>query len=234
MNLRIVLSEPEYSGNIGFTARAMKNFGANELALVNPKAEHLNGEAKSRAMNAKEILLNAEKHKSISLAVKGTDIAVAFTARLSKRKGLKRTTQSLQEFAEQYADSDSKISLVFGNEKNGLTNEQLDECDFFVTIPTSREYRAMNLSHSVAVVLYALNSAKTKRKRVKQINENLKKLLIHEFNELIYAGKKIRQKQKTLNAFKALISRSPASEAEAKAILSVLESANNAVKRKIN
>jgi TrmH family RNA methyltransferase len=230
MNLSIVLVEPEYSGNIGFTARTMKNFGAKELVLVNPKAVHLNGEAKSRAMKAKGILVNAKKKKSIAEAVKGTDIAVAFTARLKKRKGLGRTTQSLQEFAEQYADSNQRISLVFGNEKNGLRNKQLNECDFIVTIPANHSYPTMNLSHSIAVVLYALNSAKIKRARVKLINENLKKLLILQFKELIYRGKKIRQKQKTLNAFKALISRAPATEAEAKAILSVLESANKALK----
>ena len=231
MNLRIILVEPEYGGNIGFTARAMKNFNAKELFLVNPKEDYLGVEAKSRSMNAFDVLSNARIVSTLSDALKGTAVSVAFTAKTTKKKGLNRTAQSLQEFAKNFAEMNlNSLALVFGNERNGLKNSQLNECDFIVTIPTHHSYKSMNLSHSVAVALYALDSASSRHLRVKQIDENLKNLLAKEFNELINAGGKIRQKQKTLNAFKALISRSPASEAEAKAILSVLKAANKAIK----
>ncbi|MBN2127292.1 MAG: TrmJ/YjtD family RNA methyltransferase [Candidatus Diapherotrites archaeon] len=231
MNLRVVLVEPEYEGNIGFTARVMKNFNASDLFLVNPKSE-LGLEAKTRSMKAFDILSKAKKAGSITEAVKGTDFIVGFTAKFTKKKGLHRTVQSLQEFSENYSSANKKISLVFGTEKNGLSNEQLNECDLLVSIPTSVKYPAMNLSHSVAVVLYALNSAEKKHVFVPIIDSNLKEQLISEFTELIYSGEKIRQKQKTLNAFKAFISRVPARESEAKAILSVFKSANKALKRK--
>jgi tRNA/rRNA methyltransferase len=231
MDLRIVLVEPEYSGNIGFVCRAMKNFGVKELVLVNPNTNYLNNESKSRAMKAQDILFNAKKSSSLSNAVKKCDFVVGLTAKHTKKKGLHRTVQSLQEFSLIHGKLNKKIALVFGTEKNGLTNEQLNECDFLVSIPTNYKYKSMNLSHSVAVTLYALTSNK-KHSFISLIDENLKKQLINEFNELIYSGEKIRQKQKTLNSFKAFISRVPARESESKAILSVLKSVNKRIKSK--
>ncbi len=231
MNLRVVLVEPEYSGNIGFICRVMKNFGVKELFLVNPKASFNNGEAKSRAMKAQDILSNVVIVNSLKKAISNCVFVVGLTAKYSKKKGLNRTVQSLKEFSENHHNSGEKTALVFGTEKNGLTNEQLNECDFLVTIPTNKNYKSMNLSHAVAVTLYALNSVK-KREFVPCIDLNLKKQLIFEFNELIHSGNKIRQKQKTLNAFKAFLLRARITQAEAKAILSVFKSVNKRIKFK--
>ncbi len=233
MKVKVILVEPEYEGNIGFIARAMLNFGLKELILVNPKANHRSGKAKSRAMRAKHLLQKAKVVGSLKEALKDVDVAVATTAKIGKGKKLNRTGISVREFAENFSKSSSSIGLVFGPERNGLTNEQINECDFLVSIPASGKYKTLNLSHAGAILFYELFQSEKGRKgkNAKTINKKLKKNLVRQFNELIYSGKKIRNKPGTLNSFKALISRAPATEPEAKAIMAVFGSVLKKIKK---
>jgi tRNA/rRNA methyltransferase len=218
----IVLVEPEYDGNIGFCARAMKNFGIKKLALVNPKTDYLSGTAKARAMRAKNLLQKAKVFSSLEKALEGNDFSIATSAKVTHGKGIARTSVKLKDFAKEFSKNNSKTAIVFGSEKNGLTNKDLAKCDFLVTIPSSAEYPTLNLSHAVSIVCYELFQAK-KHVKKKSCNERTKKELLKKFNSMVYAGKKIRNKENTLKAFKASISRAPITEKEAKAMLAVYD-----------
>lgn len=223
MKATVILVQPEYAGNIGFVARAMANFGLTKLVLVKPKANHLSGEAKSRAMRAKNILQKAKIVNSLEKALERVDFCAATTAKITSPKKIPRTALSAREFAERFSESDTSVGIVFGSEKNGLTNREINKCDFILHIPVSSKYKPLNLSHAATVIFYELFQAGKERK-FKSPNRKLKENLIRQFKEMLESGGRIRNRQDTLNSFKALIARTPISEKEAKAIMAVFGS----------
>lgn len=155
-HFNIVLVRAENPINIGQATRAMKNFGLSKLALVNC-APHRVEAAYTPGWKAKKILDNAKCHSSLSAAVKKSVFSVGFTTRSGKRRGeahsIVRLVPKIVEFGLKH-----QVQLVFGNEKNGLSNEELNLCHEIATIPTAREYRSLNLSHAVAVVSFLIHT----------------------------------------------------------------------------
>lgn len=158
--LSVVLVEPETPGNIGSVARVMKNFGVGQLLLVNPKCNYLDGEAYGRAMHARDILKAAAVVKSFSGCIRQFDYAIATTSDLGSDYNVLKSpitpeqlSQQLQRFGR---GKKAKIALVFGREGTGLTSKEVEGCDLVVTIPSSKKYPSLNISHAVAIVLYEL------------------------------------------------------------------------------
>ncbi|MFH1224287.1 MAG: TrmJ/YjtD family RNA methyltransferase [Candidatus Diapherotrites archaeon] len=231
---RVILVKPEYGENIGYTARAMKNFGSRDLVLVSPRCEHTSVLARSRAMKGKEILLSAKVVKSLSAALRGVDFSAATTARAALTEKLTRSPITAREFAQNHAgaknraNSGMRLAVVFGPEKDGLTNAEIALCDFVVEIPASRSYPTLNLGHAAAVVLYELHcaglGARGRKNKSRHLRAAEKERLLARFNDLIHAGQKIRNKDAVLAAFRSAISRSPVTEKEGRAIIAVFDS----------
>ncbi len=159
----MVLVEPYYAGNAGSIARVMANFGFRELALVRPHFSPDDEEALRMAVHAKDILLNAKIYERLEDAIADAGTVVATTAKMMDKK-VRRTPLTPREFVERMGNEiyakDTTVALLFGREPSGLTNEELELADVTVTIPTSPDYPAMNLSHSVAVILYEIYASK--------------------------------------------------------------------------
>lgn len=223
MKLGIVLVEPEYDGNIGFTARCMENFGCKDLWLVKPKANHLSNDAIARAMKGRHILEKAKIVESLEEALENFDVSAATTARKKKGTKLFRELIALDEFAQNYGKFSGKLAVVFGPEKNGLTNEQLKHCDVIITIPAYGKYPTFNLSHAVAIALYEISKRHFSQK-IEPANRRLRKEILKQFNELIRVGGKVRNREDTLFAFKGFLARAVLSHKEANAILTVFSS----------
>ena len=152
--ISVVLVEPRNSGNVGAIARAMANFGFSRLILVNPKCNHLSQTARNRAKWGNDVLSKAKVVKSLN-AIKTTKIAT--TARLGTDYNIPRspiTPDKLLSVIKKDA------AIVFGRESSGLTNNEVQECDFVVSIPTAKKYPVMNLSHAVSTILYELSKSK--------------------------------------------------------------------------
>ncbi|MBU0535588.1 MAG: RNA methyltransferase [Nanoarchaeota archaeon] len=162
--MSVVLVEPEKAGNIGAVARAMKNFDFKDLILINPKADHLSKESMDRASHAKDVLKKAKK-ADISY-LEGFDHIIGTTSKLGSDYNMPRVPITPKQLAEKLSETGkkSRIALLFGRECTGLTNEEIKRCDFIVSIPSSKRYPAMNLSHSVAILLYEIYSAQGKNK----------------------------------------------------------------------
>ncbi len=192
--LCVVLVEPETPGNIGSVARVMKNFGVRQLLLVNPKCNHLDGEAYGRAMHARDILKAAAVVKSFSY-LKKFDYVVATTAALGSDYNVLRSPitpdQLAQQLSKRFGGNSGKktsVALVFGREGTGLTSREIGNCDLVVTIPASKRYRALNLSHAVAIVLYEFFKSSKSAKLASHIplaSGHEKKLAIAMVNEII-------------------------------------------------
>ncbi|MBI3036988.1 RNA methyltransferase [Candidatus Woesearchaeota archaeon] len=159
--LSVVLVEPETPGNIGSVARVMKNFGVRQLLLVNPKCSHLDGEAYGRAMHARDVLKEAVVVKNFGSCIRKFDCAVATTSDLGSDYNVVRSPIAPNQFARQLKGKRGKIAIVFGRESSGLTTSEIAACDVLVTIQSSKKYPALNLSHSVAIILYELFKSAT-------------------------------------------------------------------------
>ncbi|VVB93180.1 tRNA (cytidine(34)-2'-O)-methyltransferase [uncultured archaeon] len=160
LTFRIVLAEPLYSGNVGSVARVMKNFGFNELVLLNPC--ELDRQARLMSVHAYDIIENARIEFYLRDAIKGSNIIVGMTGLPGKtdNKHMRMPFISPHKLKEKLAGKSGVISLLFGREDDGLRNEELEICDIIVNIPTTPVYPSMNLSHAVAVVLYELSDVK--------------------------------------------------------------------------
>ena len=153
-NLRVVLVAVRNSLNIGAVARAMSNFGAKQLRVVNPY-EAAWREAKS-AVGAADLLARAEECVAVAEAVADCSLVVGTTA-VGNRE-LRQPLWSLPEAGPAIRErlKTSNVALLFGSEKWGLSNESLSYCHWLLRIPTREEHRSMNLGQAVAVCLYEL------------------------------------------------------------------------------
>jgi TrmH family RNA methyltransferase len=224
LKLRVILLEPEYEGNIGSIARAMKNFGLNELWVVNPKTD-IGNESIAFAMHAKDILNNARIVKKIELALKGCSYVAGTTSISAKRPGnLLRIAITPEVFAESILESKGKIGIVFGRESKGLSNEELSMCDLVVTIPANPRYKTLNIANASTIIFYELfkvRRSKTKISRLKSNPEDRKRLL-KLFNHIITKTDMSENRKKLANmAFSNIISRSIASSREVTLMIGV-------------
>ncbi|WP_245747989.1 RNA methyltransferase [Methanolobus profundi] len=158
MDLRVVLVEPLYQGNVGSVTRAMKNFGFSDLILVNPCK--LEGEARAMSSHARDLLESARKVSSLEEAIEDCSIVIGTTGIAGSRFDLHLRVPGYTpgEMKDRLSGIDGKVAVLFGREDNGFTKEELKKCDMIMTIPTSDVYPVMNLSHAVAVVLYEFSS----------------------------------------------------------------------------
>jgi tRNA/rRNA methyltransferase len=154
--LRVVFVGCETGENAGFLARTMKNFGFDELWFVKPVVDVKLLGAKT-AMHATDVLDKAMIIDDLKGALEDADVVVGTTStRPTSEKNFTRNYVTPREFAEAWSRTSGLTALLFGREGSGLSNKELDACDLVVSIPTSKLYPAMNISHSAAVILYEL------------------------------------------------------------------------------
>lgn len=152
---RVVLVEPKAEGNVGSVARAMKNFGQQDLVLVKPPP--LGDECRGRALHAWDVAASARRVDTIEEALEGCDYVVGTTARVPEPDAsYLRNPIEAHELPARLRGVEGVVALLFGREDYGLYNREIELCDLLVTIPSSPLYRSLNLSHAVCVVLYEL------------------------------------------------------------------------------
>ncbi|NJD54938.1 MAG: RNA methyltransferase [Nitrospirae bacterium] len=156
-NVCFVLVEPKEPGNIGASARAIKNMGFRNLCLVNPRTG-LTDEARWLACNALDVLHAAETFPDVKSAVSDKSIVIGTSRRTGKRRGVILPVQQGAERIIALAEN-ARVAILFGREDRGLLNEEVDECGLLLTIPTSREHRSLNLAQAVLIVAYELLKA---------------------------------------------------------------------------
>ncbi len=153
--VEIVLINPLYEGNVGFSARVMKNFGFEHLVLVDPCP--LGEEAKARASHAQDVLRNAF-HSSLDDVFRRSSLTIATTGEVSKSvcHAMRMPFYSPREVRELICDINGTVSILFGRENWGLNNEEIRRSDLICTIPSNPGYPILNLSHAVGILCYEL------------------------------------------------------------------------------
>lgn len=153
-NIRIVLVRPKGSGNIGSVARAMKNMGVGDLAIVG-EARTKSFWARAMAVHGKEVLNQARCFNTLREAVADCRLVVGTT----RRPGLYRSHgESPREIAGKIvaAARTGKAAVIFGPEDHGLDNRDLQHCQLLVTIPAHPNYQSLNVAQAAVVCLYEI------------------------------------------------------------------------------
>lgn len=156
-NLRIVLVGTQHPGNIGSAARAMKTMGLAHLHLVAP--EHFpDPEANRLAAGADDVLAAAGVHASLDAALAGCHRVLGTSAR---RRHVPLPELSPREAAAQLLEAAERgpVALVFGRERTGLENDELQRCHATVGVPTDPDFSSLNLAAAVQVLAYELRLA---------------------------------------------------------------------------
>lgn len=152
-NIVIVLDHPDESRNIGAACRAMANNDISELRIVGNKADYDIEHIHVLAIHAGPIFDKAVFFNSIREATADCTLCAGTTRRAGKKRGKLLLPEEFSSIARDKTET-SKIAIVFGNERTGLTDEQLDECNLGVTIPSSDNFGSLNLSHAVQILCY--------------------------------------------------------------------------------
>lgn len=155
---RIVLVRPKIAGNLGATARVMRNMGLCDLALVAPEADPLDRNARQMSTQGEDILDSARVAKDLGEAVADCVLVAATSARqggMFRRQSAGLPEEVLPRLVECLAGG-QRAALVFGPEATGLTNAEITRCHYLIHIPTDSAYPALNLAQAVAICLYEL------------------------------------------------------------------------------
>ncbi|MDX7758287.1 tRNA (cytosine(32)/uridine(32)-2'-O)-methyltransferase TrmJ [Aeromonas hydrophila] len=150
--IRIVLVNTSHTGNMGSAARAMKTMGLSQMVLVDPQAQP-DDNAYALAAGASDLLANARIVSTLDEAIADCGLVIGTSARsrtlswpmLNPREaGEKLVTEGMQH----------PVALVFGRERTGLTNDELQKCHYHVAIPANPEYSSLNLAMAVQTLCY--------------------------------------------------------------------------------
>ncbi len=153
-NIRIVLVRPRGSGNIGSVARAMKNMGQTELAIVG-KARTRSFLARAMAAHGRDILGNAKGYDTLREAIADCALVVGTTCRTGLYRKHSKTPRDLAREITAVANT-SKVALIFGPEDHGLSNKDVEHCQLLMTIPTHPDYPSLNVAQTAVICLYEL------------------------------------------------------------------------------
>ena len=160
-NIVIILDHPDESRNIGAACRAMANNDISELRIVGNQSDYDIEHIHVLAIHAGEIFDKAKFYNSIKEATADCAICAGTTRRRGKKRGKLLLPEEFADMANQIStgstkESGGRVAVIFGNERTGLTDEQLDECNLGVTIPSSDNFGSLNLSHAVQIMSYHL------------------------------------------------------------------------------
>ena len=151
--IRVVLVQPTHPGNIGATARAMANMGLSNLVLVDP-ADFPSPIATARAAGAESILDGAVVVSDLDQAIGECTLVIGTTARSRSIQWPEKTPALAMESV--LSGDHDHIAFLFGRESSGLTNQELERCQFLIRIPVEDSFSSLNLASAVTVVLYEL------------------------------------------------------------------------------
>ena len=214
----IVLIGTSHPGNLGAICRSMLNYGYDKLRLVNPVCDIEDIEARNRAKHAGHILEDCEIFSTLDDSLKDCSLVVGTSGKREVgNKTVFRHFTYPWEFSQRIENLTGKVALVFGEEGKGMATEELDKCDFLVTLPTWEGYPIANLSHAVNALVYELHKNRVIKNQgtdssipdivplERTINPSLRNILVKAIEEL---SQSLPGNEERKNSFKNSLIRS--------------------------
>ena len=151
-NIHFILVRPQMGENIGFVARAIKNFNITKLRIVDPKCNWPSQKALATSVGANDVLKSSKIYNSVNKSI--ADLRVVFVSTSRIRKVNKKIISILD--LRKKIKKKQKIGIMFGPEASGLSNDELNCANYLVKIPTNRKFSSLNLSHSAIIFCFQL------------------------------------------------------------------------------
>ena len=169
-NIYLVAQEFKWPLNCGALARAAANFGVKNLVFVNPLCNPVSKEAKMFAKHAKGLLDKAIVLKNFNELFKKFDYVIATTSMLGTDYNITRSPLTPEQLALRLPEiKNKKVAIIIGREGEGMSNKEIEKCDFVVTIPSSTKYPTLNVTHAAAILLYEIFKHSNKRNVISHI-----------------------------------------------------------------
>ena len=228
-NISFILHQPQLSENIGACARAVKNFNFKKLVIIKPKPIFPNDKILATSVGAKDLILNAKVYETLEPAVKKVDYVIATSARF-RNKNIKHI--KLNDLKK--IDFSKKVAFLFGSEASGLSNNEISYANYTMQIPTNRDFKSLNLSHSLIIIAHTvasiinLKGAKySKSKKVSLANkrdvQEMTNLCIRKLEEKSFF-KPLEKRPIMLENLRSIFSKMELSEKETRILSSVFAS----------
>ncbi|RBM50557.1 tRNA (cytosine(32)/uridine(32)-2'-O)-methyltransferase TrmJ [Vibrio paracholerae] len=183
--VKVVLVGTTHSGNIGSAARAMKVMGLSQMVLVDPQCQ-VDAQAIALAAGASEIALNAQIYPTLEAAVADCGLVVGTSARSRTLEWPMLEPRECGEKLISEANQHS-VAMVFGRERTGLTNDELQLCHYHVCVPANPEYSSLNLAMAVQLLSYEVRMAYLTLQQSLQSNTLQEEYPRHQELERFYA-----------------------------------------------
>ena len=235
-NISFILIDTLESGNIGASARALKNLGFSRLELVRP-GKFPSDEAGWFAHGAEDVLSNATVHQNLEDALKDKSVVIGTTRRAGKKRGKVYPVREAAEKIRQLSVN-NRVALLFGREDRGLTNEETAACSFMISIPASPENPSFNLAQALLIIAYELSCTSYGISPTAEVisNEELSNLFQRLRGILKMAGyepKGIRDNEKEIMAdLRRIIARAAITEREARMLHGVISQVEESLRKK--
>ena len=178
-NIYFVLFKPQLPENIGFCARALKNFNFSNLSLVSPTINFPNKKVLATSVGAKDVIKASKVYANLEDAIQNVNYVIGTSSRIRKRNYKYLTIKDLNKI-----NFKKKIAFIFGPEASGLSNNELSYANYVIKLPTNKNFESLNLSHCVILFCYEifkiLNKKNLKYKLTKK-NKRIKKTDLIKF-----------------------------------------------------
>ena len=161
---RIVLVNTSHPGNIGAVARAMKNMALSELCLVDPQ-RYPSAEATARASGADDLLASARCCNTLEEAIADAVLVIGASARSRSLPLPMLDPRACARLVDEQPESQA-VAILFGRERSGLSNEELDRCHYLVQIPSNPAYPSLNIAAAVQIIAYELRLLAGRRSNI--------------------------------------------------------------------
>ena len=179
-NISFILHKPQLSENIGACARALKNFNFNKLLLVDPKPIFPNDKILATSVGAKDIIKNTKVFNNLENSLNKIDILIATSARF-RNKNIKHI--SLSDLNK--INYSKNIGFLFGSEASGLSNNEISYADYTLEIPTNKDFRSLNISHSLIIIAQVVSSLNIKKKSKFEKSKKIKSASKKDINKML-------------------------------------------------
>ena len=239
--ISVAVVDAETPGNVGTIARSMKNFGLSELLLVDPPELDPDGEAYGFAGQAREDILPEAREVSFDELVESYHtVACTATTNESDDSHVRYPAKTPRELADSLSGVEADTCVVFGRERVGLTNDELERLDEVCSIPASADYPVLNLGQAATIVLYELRDLTVERDQHPddlhvRADEAAVEGLHAEFADFLDNVDHPEEKRhRVRRLFRRLVGRAHPTGREAKTLRGVFRRAQNRIERAEN
>ena len=217
-NIDVIVVEPAYQLNLGYIARISKNFNVRSICVVNPKCDIKGKKAIMYSKHGVDLLKNIKVYRSIRAATKNS-FTIGSTAIPHKTNAALYNVYSLDDINNIIQNNNNNnIALILGRESTGLTREELMDCDATITIPINSDYRVLNISHALGIMLYVLYKKEMHVSAKTYATDDQLNGILRLFKYSIIDRKDIRSKNTVINTFEHILRRAHPTKKELNAL----------------